>query len=258
MSEKIRLQKIMASAGLGSRRSCEVLIAEGRVRLNGRVAHLGDQADPLVDSIEVNGERLHWQPPKFRYIAFNKPRGVLCDRRSLGGAPTVFDLVPKSEGLFLAGRLDKESEGLVLLSNDGELVYRLTHPRYKHEKEYSVLVARRPDEEQLQIWRRGVVLADGSRTAPAQVAVADATKEGAWLDVVLHEGKKREIREIGRTIGLPVLRIVRTRIANITTRALGPGEWRHLSDQELQDLRAAVGRETLAPSRRRKQRAPVG
>lgn len=257
MGEKVRLQKIMAAAGLGSRRSCEALIAEGRVKLNGRIAHLGDQADPLEDSIEVNGERLHWQPPKYRYIALNKPRGVLCDRRSLSGVPTVFDLVLKSEGLFLAGRLDKDSEGLVLLSNDGELVYRLTHPRFEHEKEYSVLVARRPDEEQLQIWRRGVVLADGSRTAPAQVALMDVTKEGAWLDVILHEGKKREIREIGRTIGLPVLRIVRTRIANITTRALAPGEWRNLSEQELHELKAAVERESRPPLRRRKQRAPV-
>jgi 23S rRNA pseudouridine2605 synthase len=156
--------------------------------------------------------------------------------------------------LFVVGRLDYESEGLILLTNDGELANRLTHPRYGKEKEYRVLVAKRPDEEQLEAWRHGVVLPDGRRAAPAEVTLEGVVREGAWLRVVMCEGRKREIREIGRTIGLPVRRLIRTRIGPIELGKLKPGEWRHLTPDEVQRLRAyAMSGSPGSPSKRPRQ-----
>jgi 23S rRNA pseudouridine2605 synthase len=234
-----RLQKILARAGLGSRRSCEQLIEAGRVSVNGRVAVLGGKADPQTDHILVDGRPVQ-TPELLKYIALYKPRGVLStvdapDRRS-----TVRELVDEPERLYPVGRLDVDSEGLVLLTNDGELANRLTHPRYGHEKEYRVLVARRPDEEQMAAWRHGVVLEDGYRTAPAQVRFEAASGKGAWLRVILREGRKRQIRETGSQIGLPVVRIVRIRIGSLMLGALKPAEWRRLTEDELRELKKLV------------------
>jgi 23S rRNA pseudouridine2605 synthase len=234
-----RLQKILARAGLGSRRSCEQLIEAGRVSVNGRVAVIGGKADPQTDHILVDGRPVR-TPELLKYIALYKPRGVLStvdapDRRS-----TVRELVDEPERLYPVGRLDVDSEGLVLLTNDGELANRLTHPRYGHEKEYRVLVARRPDEEQMAAWRHGVVLEDGYRTAPAQIRFEAASGKGAWLRVILREGRKRQIRETGSQIGLPVVRIVRIRIGSLMLGALKPGEWRRLAEDELRELKKLV------------------
>ena len=163
-----RLQKLMAQAGLGSRRACEVLISAGRVSVNGRTAGLGEKADPQRDRILVDGQPLKL-PEVPVYIALYKPRGVLSAVSSPDPRPTVRDLVDLPGHLYPVGRLDVDSEGLILLTSDGELANRLTHPRYGHEKEYRVLVARRPDQEQLETWRRGVVFEDGYRTAPSEV-----------------------------------------------------------------------------------------
>lgn len=238
-----RLQKLMAQAGLGSRRACEVLISAGRVTVNGRVAGLGDKADPQRDRILVDGQPLKL-PDAPVYIALYKPRGVLSAVTSPDPRPTVRDLVDFPGHLYPVGRLDVDSEGLILLTSDGELANRLTHPRYGHEKEYRVLVARRPDEAQLEAWRRGVVLEDGYRTAPAEVRLDGYFGKGAWLRVVLREGRKRQIREMGAQIGLPVVKIIRVRIGSLRLGNLKPREWRHLTEDEVAALK---GRPTPRP-----------
>lgn len=232
-----RLQKIMARAGYGSRRSCETLIVAGRVKVNGVVASLGKKADLQRDLITVDDRPLPKGEPQLIYIALHKPRGVLSDADPSETRPTVHTLVPFRQHLFAVGRLDLDSEGLILLTNDGELANRLTHPRYGHEKEYRVLVSRKPDEQQLAIWRRGVVLEDGYRTAPAQVVVEGEAGKACWLRVILREGRKRQIREVGARIGLPVQRIIRVRIGTLQLGDLKMGEWRHLTAREVVALR---------------------
>jgi len=227
-----RLQKILARAGLGSRRACEGLIRAGRVTVNGQVASLGTRADAVRDQIKVDDQPLKTAEP-LKYIALYKPVGVLSTLVSSDPRLTVRSLVDEPGRLYPVGRLDADSEGLVLLTNDGELANRLTHPRYGHEKEYRVLVARQPEAEQLQTWRRGVVMEDGYKTAPAEVRLESLAGKGAWLRVILREGRKRQIREIGSAIGLPVVKIIRVRIGSLRLGNLKPGEWRHLSPVEV-------------------------
>lgn len=249
-----RLQKILARAGLGSRRACETLIAAGRVRVNGVTAILGGKADATKDHITVDGRALP-KAEALAYFAVYKPRGVLSTVEAPDPRPTVRNLVPEGGTLYPVGRLDVDSEGLVLLTNDGELANTLTHPRYGHEKEYRVLVARHPDEEQLETWRRGVVLEDGFRTAPAEVRIESLQGKGAWLRVILREGRKRQIRETGTLLGLPVVRIVRVRIGTLRLGGLKPREWRPLTQREIDELKSGTGR----PSTRAKKsgRKPV-
>lgn len=230
-----RLQKIMARAGIGSRRSCEAIIAEGRVTVNGKIAALGMKADPGKDRILVDGKPIS-PGQSLVYIALNKPRGVLSTVGTDDQRKTVCDLVPIPERVFPVGRLDVDSEGLILLTNDGELTNRLTHPRYGHEKEYRVLVARQPDDEQLAAWRRGVVLSDGYRTAPASVHVESNFGKGTWLRIIMREGRKRQIRETGSQIGLPVVRIIRVRIGSLHLGSLKPRQWRYLAFDEVKAL----------------------
>lgn len=256
-----RVQKILARAGYGSRRASEELIAAGRVRINGQVAVLGSKADPQQDTITIDNQPIaKEQAPT--YIALNKPHGVLSEVSPDEPRQTVRDLVSLPGHLFIVGRLDMDSEGLILLTNDGDLANQLTHPRYEHEKEYRVLVASRPDEEQLEAWRHGIVLEDGHRTAPAQVRVESAAGKGAWLRVILREGRKRQIREMARHTGLFVLRILRLRIGSLLLGDLKPGEWRHLTRDELRVLkskkpyRGEVERVTRHPAARREGRGP--
>lgn len=243
-----RLQKILARAGLGSRRACEELIAAGRVRVNGQLAVLGTKADPQRDRIEVDGRPIK-APETLTYIALHKPRGVISAAQSPDPRPTVRDLVPVPGQLYPVGRLDIDSEGLILLTNDGELANRLTHPRYEHEKEYRVLVARHPDEEQLQTWRRGVVLEDDYRTQPAEVRLESLSGKGAWLRVVMREGRKRQIRETGSLIGLPVVKIIRVRIGSLLLGALKPREWRYLTADEVAALKGQPGKSGPRPGK---------
>ncbi len=231
-----RLQKIMARSGIGSRRACEKLIEQGLVSVNGQKATLGMKADPDKDRIEVKGERISAAEPLV-YIALNKPRGVISAAKSPDPRPTVLDLVDHPGRLYPVGRLDIESEGLIFLTNDGALAQRLTHPRHGHEKEYSILVARRPDEKQLNAWRNGVVLEDGYRTKPVKVRVTGTKGKGAWLKVILKEGRKRQIREMGRLTGLPIVKITRTRIGSLRLGDLKPRQWRHLTPKEIAELK---------------------
>jgi 23S rRNA pseudouridine2605 synthase len=241
-----RIQKILARAGYGSRRSCEEIITAGRVAVNGRIVLIGEKADEAKDKISVDGRTIGQATPMI-YIALHKPHGVLSDRDPADPRRTVFDLVPLHAHLFAVGRLDLESEGLILLTNDGELANRLTHPRYGHEKEYRVLVGTRPDEQQLATWRRGVVLEDGHRTLPADVRVEELAGKGTWLRIILREGRKRQIREVGKTIGLPVVKILRIRIGSLELGELKPGEWRELSPTDITRLKT-YGQSKHAPT----------
>ena len=262
-----RLQKLLAQAGYGSRRTCEEFITAGRVRVNGLVAGLGQKADLSVDKVTLDGKALPKpESIKLVYIALYKPRNVLS---AVGGAEgeddreTVRGLIPLEGHLYPVGRLDFDSEGLILMTNDGELTNKLTHPRYGHEKEYRVLVARRPDEKQFEAWRRGVVLEDGDKTAPADVSFLSSSGKGAWIRVVMGEGKKRQIREVGRLLGLPVVKIIRLRIGTLKLGSLKPRQWRHLTENEVLELRGEKGKivEKVQDNRRhptdRLKRAPV-
>ncbi len=230
-----RLQKILARAGYGSRRACEKMILEGRVTVNGRLATLGQKADPHRDEIRLDGRLVRGEEEKV-YLALYKPRNVISSTVGQDRRRTVRDLIPLPGRLYPVGRLDADSEGLLLMTNDGELANRLTHPRYRHEKEYRVLVGRRPDEKQLYAWRNGVVLEDGYRTKPAKVRVETVRGGQAWLRVTLKEGRKRQIREMGRLTGLPVLRLIRVRMGPVRLGDLKPGEWRRLTTGELREL----------------------
>ncbi len=238
-----RIQKILAQAGMGSRRACEDIISAGRVKVNGQVARLGMKADPTRDRILVDGQPVKARQPLV-YIALYKPRGVLSTVTAPDPRPTVRDLVPAPETIYPVGRLDVDSEGLILLTNDGELANRITHPRYGHEKEYRVLVARRPDEKQLETWRRGVVLEDGYKTAPAGVWLDRPAGKGIWLRVVMKEGRKRQIRETGSLLGLPVVKIIRVRIGALQLGGLKPREWRYLTLGEIAVLKNQTGEST--------------
>ncbi|MCX6054437.1 MAG: pseudouridine synthase [Chloroflexi bacterium] len=243
MSEE-RVQKILARSGYGSRRSCEELIISGRIRINGEIATLGKKADSQVDKIMIDGKLLPSEKP-LRYMAYNKPRFVLCDKVYGDSRRTIFDLVEGGQELVVVGRLDFESEGLVILTNDGDLVNRLTHPKYQHEKEYRVLLASHPDVKQLEVWRRGVVLEDGHKTSPANVTVESTAGKGAWIRVVLKEGHKRQIRETAKMTGLFVVKLIRTRIATLKIGPLKSGESRNLTIEEVAALK-----DTTKPGRK--------
>ncbi|HET9911094.1 MAG TPA: pseudouridine synthase [Anaerolineales bacterium] len=244
-----RLQKILAQAGYGSRRACEDFITAGRVRVNGQIASLGQKADPVVDKITVDGKPIA-SAEALTYIALYKPRMILSTVEGERGdeRQTVRDLVDIPQHVYPVGRLDFESEGLVLMTNDGDLTNKLTHPKFGHQKEYRVLLARRPDQEQLGTWKRGVVLEDGYKTAPVDVYFESAQGKGAWVRVVMGEGRKRQIRETCKQLGLPVVRIVRVRIGSLRLGNLKPRQWRYLTREEIDELK---GNETSRKTNRR-------
>lgn len=233
-----RLQKLLSRAGFGSRRACEEFIITGRVRVNGEVAELGQKADLSVDKVTLDGKPLPKEEFLHRiYIALYKPRNVLSAAEGQDDREVVRDLIPIQGHLYPVGRLDYDSEGLILMTNDGALTNKLTHPKFGHLKEYRVLVARRPDEEQLSTWRRGVVLEDGDKTAPADVTFISSSGKGAWIRIIMGEGKKRQIREVGKLLGLPVVKIIRLRIGTLKLGNLKPRQWRYLTDDEVKELK---------------------
>ena len=230
-----RLQKILAYAGFGSRRACEELIRQRRVRVNGQVAQIGQKADPDCDRIAVDGKPVR-KKQHYTYIAVHKPSGILSDEGDrTGRLPTARDLIPLPTRLYPVGRLDLWSEGLLLLTDDGELADRLTHPRYEHDKEYEIRVEGLPDEETLRKWQRGVFL-DGRKTAPAEVSIFRREGDYTWLRVVLREGRKRHIRRVAAMLGHTVQRLIRVRIGPVRLGNLKPGEWRYLTGRELRQL----------------------
>jgi 23S rRNA pseudouridine2605 synthase len=230
-----RIQKILAHAGYGSRRACEKFITAGRVTVNGKTAQLGAKADPQVDKIMLDGHPVSL-PESYTYLAIYKPRGILSSTQSEHDRKSVLDLVETDKRLYPVGRLDIDSEGLMLLTDDGEFANILTHPRYGHEKEYRVLVSRHPDAKQLETWRRGVVLEDGYRTKPVEIRIEKLHGKGAWLRVVMKEGRKRQIRQTAAQVGLNVVKLIRIRIGPIRLGSLKAGQHRILKGQEINSL----------------------
>jgi pseudouridine synthase len=250
---KERLQKLIAQANAASsRRAAEALIEQRRVRVNGEIAKLGDSADPDVDVITVDGARLQFDGAKKIYIALNKPKGVLTTSAPHKGDDrrTVFDLVDIRENLFSIGRLDADSEGLVVLTNDGALTQKLTHPRFRHTKTYKVEVEGLPGMDVLDKWRNGVILDEDERTAPCFVELMDGDKKLSTLRIIMTEGKKRQIRRVGMKLGHRVRRLLRTHIGMLPLGELRPGEWRELSPADVRLLK------TPSPDLRRVKRQP--
>jgi 23S rRNA pseudouridine2605 synthase len=225
---------VLAAAGLGSRRACEILIEEERVTVNGEVAILGRRVDPETDRIEVDGLRVPVRPGLVTYL-LNKPRGVVSTAADPQGRPTVVELGPAEPRIFPVGRLDTDTEGLILLTNDGDLAHRLTHPSFGVEKEYLAQVDGSPTPADLRRLREGIELEDGM-TAPAK---ASLTAPGA-VRLVIHEGRNRQVRRMLEAVGHPVTRLVRTRIGPLADRRLKPGEWRVLEMEEVRALEAAA------------------
>ena len=225
-----RLQKVLAKSGLGSRRTCELLIVEGRVRVNGAPARLGQRADGAHDHIEVDGIPLPVREG-LAYYLLNKPVGVVCSAADPQGRQTVLDLLPEAPRVFPVGRLDITSEGLLVVTNDGELAFQLTHPSFGVVKEYVVEVEGKFSKDAVGHLRRGVQLDDGL-TAPAKVS--QLAPNSARISI--HEGRNRQVRRMCEAVGNPVRRLVRTRIGPLSDPALGPGKWRDLSVREVRDL----------------------
>lgn len=241
-SEPVRLQKWLAQCGYGSRRACEQLIQQGRVVVNGVPAELGTKVHPERDEILVDGKPA--QPPHaFVYLMLNKPRGYVTTCKDPHAARTVMELVKDAPApVFPVGRLDADSEGLLLFTNDGELANRLLHPRYKLPKTYRVWVRGKPSEYDLKQLREGVALEDGI-TAPARVRLLRLGSRQCVLEIVLREGRKRQIRRMCAAVGHPVLRLIRVAIGNLRLPSdLLPGKWRALTPEELDALRASLDR----------------
>ncbi|MCL4299828.1 MAG: rRNA pseudouridine synthase [Anaerolineae bacterium] len=236
-----RLQKVLAHAGVASRRASEALIEQGRVTVNGQmVTVLGFKVDPRRDIIAVDGRQLPRLSTKLVYILLNKPRDVLTAASDDRGRRTVVDLVEVEERVYPVGRLDLRSEGLVLLTNDGELAEKLTHPRSHVEKEYLVLVSGRPTTPTLARWRRGEIEVDGKPTGRTVVERLKIEGDNTWLKIILTEGRKRQIREVAKAFGHPVLRLERVRLGPIKLGHLKPGKWRYLKPAEVEQLKRSV------------------
>ena len=237
--EGVRLQKVLAHAGMGSRRTCEDLIAAGRVTVDGEVAILGRRVDAETAAIDVDGVRVPTQAGLVYYL-LNKPVSVVSTANDPQGRPTVVDLVPAEPRVYPVGRLDWDTEGLLVLTNDGTLTHRLTHPSFGVEKEYLAEVDGVPTRATLRALREGVELEDGL-TAPAQVQLHQTRDDTAAVTVVIHEGRNRQVRRMCEALGHPVRRLIRTRIATLADRNLKPGEWRALEPSEVRGLYAAAG-----------------
>jgi 16S rRNA pseudouridine516 synthase len=227
-----RLQKLISAAGVCSRRHAEELLREGRVKVNQVTAGLGDQADPNIDRIEVDGRPLS-QPSSPRLILLNKPPGVISSCSDPQGRQTVLDLIPKSlrRGLHPVGRLDGDSRGALLLTNQGAITLQLTHPRYSHSKTYKVQVRGHPTTSTLNRWCNGVEL-DGIPTQPAEISMLKQGGNQTLLKVILTEGRNRQIRRVAEALGHPVLDLQRIAIASIDLGSLPEGHWRELTRSE--------------------------
>lgn len=229
-----RLQKVLARAGFGSRRACEELISAGRVRVDGEVARLGVRVTVESAVVEVEGAVVGVRPGLVRYL-LNKPAGVVCTASDPQGRPIVTDLVPAVPRVFPVGRLDLQTEGLLLLTNDGELAFRLTHPSHGIDKEYLAHVQGSPSRGALRALREGVDLNDG-RTAPAKASLVSP----GVVRLTISEGRNRQVRRMCAAVGHPVLRLVRTRIGPLKDHRLRPGSWRRLSRSETRALERAT------------------
>ncbi|HJP16829.1 MAG TPA: pseudouridine synthase [Acidimicrobiales bacterium] len=229
-----RLQKVLSRVGFGSRRVCEALILEGKVKVNGQEAQLGCRVEIETDLVTVDGAPIGVRPD-FVYYLLNKPAGVVTTADDPQGRPTVVEIVHSDPRVFPVGRLDSDTEGLLILTNNGELTHRLTHPSFGVEKEYVAVVEGNPSRSSLRLLREGVDLEDG-KTSPAKVALIE---EGT-IRLTIHEGRNRQVRRMCSTVGHQVKRLIRTRIGPLSDRSLSPGEWRELTMTEIRSLERAV------------------
>lgn len=237
---EIRLQKVIAEAGLASRRKAEEMIAAGRVTVNGQVVReMGTKVDPQHDHVKVDGRHLKPAAPD-AFLMLNKPKGVLSTLSDPAGRPTVKDLLP-GVGLrvFPVGRLDFDSEGLMLLTNDGEITQALLHPRYHVPKTYEIKVKGMLGPEEIAALERGVQLEDGL-TAPAHVKKLGKAVENSWLEITIHEGRKHQVKRMLEAVGHPVIKLTRVRFGPLRLGDLPPGDYRYLTDREANALRETV------------------
>ena len=238
-----RVQKVLAAAGIASRRACEELIADGRVRVNGEVFTLGSKCDAQRDVIDVDGERVNTDPDKI-YVLLNKPRGVVTTADDPQGRPTVVDLVNLPQRLYPVGRLDQDTEGLLLLTNDGELTHQLLHPSFEAERTYVALVPGPVRKKVLAQLREGIELDDGIARAK-HARVLEEERGRALIELVMTEGRKREVRRMFGALGLTVERLARVAYAGVELGDLRQGKWRFLTQAEIGKLHAVA----TAPSR---------
>jgi 23S rRNA pseudouridine2605 synthase len=249
-AEGERLQKVLARLGFGSRRACDELIEDGRVEVNGVTAVLGQRVDVTADRVSVDGTPVGVLPDLVYYL-LNKPAGVVTTAHDPSGRPKVVDLVPADPRVFAVGRLDAATEGLLVLTNDGELAQRLAHPSHGVEKEYLAEVAGSPGRSALARLRDGVTLDDGITTAPAKASLVAP----GMVRIVIHEGRYRQVRRMLEAVGHPVGRLVRTRIGPLVDQKLAPGSWRTLSVEEVRALSVAA---TPRPTRKHRRRQASG
>ena len=241
----VKIQKIISQWGIASRRKAEEMIRHSRVKVNNELAHIGQKIDPQIDIIEIdNNPVLPINNPEKVYLLLHKPKGVVTTCDDPQGRQTVLDLLPqelrKGKGIHPVGRLDADSTGALLLTNDGELTFRLTHPRHSVPKTYRVVVKGFPPEEVLEEWRQGVLL-DGRRTRPAKVRLLRKLAATSELEIILKEGRKRQIRLVAKQMGYPVIKLHRTAIGQIKLNtskkeSLSPGKYRYLKDFEVSFL----------------------
>lgn len=238
-----RLQKILARAGVASRREAEQWIIQGRVTVNGTVVReLGSKADPVKDSIKVDGKRIK-PAPQLLYFALHKPAGVITSVRDPRNRPdltTFLARIGENKRVFPVGRLDFNSSGLLLLTNDGELAQRLTHPRFGVKKLYHVKLSACPTEEELARLRQGIRLKDGM-TSPARIRILEKLRKNAWIEIEIHEGRYREVRRMFEALGYFVEKLIRVRVGPVSLGDLAPGRMRPLSRSEIRMLRKHVG-----------------
>jgi 23S rRNA pseudouridine2605 synthase len=233
-----RLQKFLASSGVASRRHSETLIRQGRISVNDEPATLGMKVDPETDTIRVDGVEVG--PQAKRYVMLNKPAGVITTADDPQGRPTVVDLVDIDERVVPVGRLDADTTGLLLLSNDGELAHRLTHPSFGVTKIYRALVQGSIPNTAISSLAKGVELEDGM-TAPAEVRCMQRSKDKSLVELAIHEGRNRQVRRMLDAVGHPVLDLVRVRFGPLALGDLAPGATRDLNAKEIRQLRKAVG-----------------
>jgi pseudouridine synthase len=234
-----RLQRILASHGVASRRASEQIILDGKVKVNGKVVReLGAKADPTKDRIEVEGRPL--QPQRHRYLMLNKPSGYITTAHDERSRRTVMDLIDLRERVYPVGRLDRDTEGLLLLTNDGELANRVTHPRYEIDKEYQILTHLRPSGQTLGAILKGVRV-DGALVVPSEFRILRETAEGIELKLVIHSGINRVVRKMMDQYGIEIARLRRTRVGPIALGRMPVGRWRELSPGEVAGLFEAVG-----------------
>lgn len=230
-----RLQKVMAHAGVASRRKSEEIIAEGRVKVNGVVVtKMGIKVDPVQDTIEVDGKEIKKETKT--YLKLYKPRGYVTTVNDPQERQTVMDLIDGIDRrIYPVGRLDLDSSGLLFLTNDGDLTYKITHPSHELDKEYMVVVDGKLSQEELNRFKNGIKLADG-KTSPAKIKKVNQDPKNTTYEVIIHEGRNRQIRRMFDQLGYGVVSLIRVRIGNISLGSLKPGEYRKLSSKELQDL----------------------